>query len=178
MRLDDARLCLDCEEIHDEQECPTCGSEASAFLKRWIKTTATSDDRRSRMAPSTSGPLRQPPTEEQLDAWQRIVEGRPAPPGKGKLVMRGLVGLAAMGLAGWAWSKTGGAGLSGESGLKGLKGQTGLKGQAGLEGLKGQAGLTGQAGPSGRSGRSAQGGVAALSARSGPMGPDDEPEGV
>ena len=37
MRLDDARLCLDCEEIHDESECPSCGSEAFAFLKRWVK---------------------------------------------------------------------------------------------------------------------------------------------
>jgi pterin-4a-carbinolamine dehydratase len=34
MRLDDARLCLDCEEIHEEQECPSCGSEAFAFLTR------------------------------------------------------------------------------------------------------------------------------------------------
>ena len=37
MRLDEARLCLDCEEIHDNQECPSCGSEAFAFLTRWVK---------------------------------------------------------------------------------------------------------------------------------------------
>src|SRR5262245_14937902 len=110
MRLDDARLCLDCEEIHDEQECPACGSEASAFLKRWIKTTGNGrGERRSRAPIPGPEPLRQPPDDEQLDAWRRIVEGRPAPAGKGKLVMRGLVGLAAMGLAGWAWSKTSGA---------------------------------------------------------------------
>ena len=108
MRLDDARLCLDCEEIHDEQECPACGSEAYAFLKRWIKTTGNGGDRRREMAPAPPGPaLRQPATADQLDAWRRIVEGRPAPPGKGTLVVRGLVGLAAMGLAGWAWSKSG-----------------------------------------------------------------------
>jgi len=109
MRLDDARLCLDCEEIHEDQECPACGSEASAFLKRWIKTTSgNGGDRRLREpAAATSGPLRQPPSGEQLDAWRRIIEGRPAPPSKGKLVMRGLLGLAAMGVAGWAWSRTG-----------------------------------------------------------------------
>ena len=129
MRLDDARLCLDCEEIHDEQECPTCGSEAYAFLKRWIKTTGNGGERRREIAPPPAAPaLRQPATEDQLDAWRRIVEGRPAPPGKGKLVVRGLVGLAAMGLAGWAWSKSGRSGqtgLAGRSGLAARPGQTG-----------------------------------------------------
>jgi hypothetical protein len=158
MRLDDARLCLDCEEIHDEQECPTCGSEASAFLKRWIKTTANAGDRRSRMAASSSGALKEPATDEQLDAWRRIVEGRPAPPGRGKLVMRGLVGLAAMGVAGWAWSKTG---RSGQAGEPGRSGQVGEPRQAG------------QSGQSGRSGRSGQTGLATVSARSGSPGPDD-----
>jgi len=123
MRLDDARLCLDCEEIHDEQECPACGSEAYGFLKRWIKTTANGGERRREAAPVSpvSPPaLRQPPSEDQLDAWRRIVEGRPAPAGKGQLVMRGLVGLAAMGLAGWAWSRT--AGAKGAEGTRGTKG--------------------------------------------------------
>ena len=119
MRLDDARLCLDCEEIHDEQECPACGSEAYAFLKRWIKTTANGGERRREAAPLSATALRQPPSEDQLDAWRRIVEGRPAPAGKGKLVMRGLVGLAAMGLAGWAWSKSGRPGRSGLTGRDG-----------------------------------------------------------
>ena len=119
MRLDDARLCLDCEEIHDEQECPSCGSEASAFLKRWIKTTGNGSQRRRDVAAPPPGPsLRQPPAEDQLDAWRRIVEGRPAAPGKGKLVVRSLVGLAAMGLAGWAWSRTGSGGSGGSKGSK------------------------------------------------------------
>jgi hypothetical protein len=117
MRLDDARLCLDCEEIHDEQECPSCGSEAYAFLKRWIKTTGNGSQRRRDAPPPPPGPsLRQPPPDDQLDAWRRIVEGRPAAPGKGKLVVRSLVGLAAMGLAGWAWSRTGSAGSKGSEG--------------------------------------------------------------
>ena len=109
MRLDDARLCLDCEELHNEHECPACGSEAFAFLKRWIKTTSS----RPR-APSTRDPRaavdvvsRPVATSEQLDAWRQIVEGKPAAPGRGRLVARGLVGLAAMGLAGWAWSRAG-----------------------------------------------------------------------
>jgi hypothetical protein len=126
MRLDDARLCLDCEEIHNEQECPACGSEAYAFLKRWIKTTGNGSQRRRDAAPAPEGPtVRQPPSDDQLDAWRRIIEGRPAAPGKGKLVVRGLVGLAAMGIAGWAWSRTGSAGSAGSAGLTGSRGSKG-----------------------------------------------------
>ena len=35
MRLAVARLCLDCEEVHERDKCPVCGSETFAFLKRW-----------------------------------------------------------------------------------------------------------------------------------------------
>lgn len=108
MRLDDARLCLDCEEIHDDSECPACGSEAFAFLKRWIKTTsagprsATIADRRP-----TGVVTRPAMSSEQLDAWRQIAEGKSEPPRRGRLVARGLVGLAAMGIAGWAWTRAG-----------------------------------------------------------------------
>ena len=130
MRLDDARLCLDCEELHDERECPACGSEAYAFLKRWIKTTGNGSERRRdpSLAPPVPSLRQPPPNEDQLDAWRRIIEGRPAPPGKGKLVVRGLVGLAAMGLAGWAWSKSGRAGLAGQSDRAGQPGRAGPTG--------------------------------------------------
>jgi hypothetical protein len=36
MQLRDARLCLDCEELHTETACPVCASEAFAFLTRWV----------------------------------------------------------------------------------------------------------------------------------------------
>lgn len=36
MQLRLARLCLDCEEIHDAQQCPVCASETFAFLSRWV----------------------------------------------------------------------------------------------------------------------------------------------
>ena len=36
MQLRAARLCLDCEEIHDSQQCPVCASETFAFLSRWV----------------------------------------------------------------------------------------------------------------------------------------------
>lgn len=36
MQLRKARLCLDCEELHDQRHCPVCASEAYAFLTQWM----------------------------------------------------------------------------------------------------------------------------------------------
>ena len=36
MQLRVARVCLDCEEIHDQQMCPVCASETFAYLSRWV----------------------------------------------------------------------------------------------------------------------------------------------
>jgi hypothetical protein len=47
MNLRNARLCLDCEELHTEERCPVCASEASCFLIRWIPPN-NDDERRPR----------------------------------------------------------------------------------------------------------------------------------
>ena len=36
MHLQEARLCLDCEELHTADQCPHCASDAFAFVTRWI----------------------------------------------------------------------------------------------------------------------------------------------
>ena len=36
MQLRNARLCLDCEEVHDAQQCPACASEMYAPITRWV----------------------------------------------------------------------------------------------------------------------------------------------
>jgi hypothetical protein len=54
MQLRVARLCLDCEEIHDSQQCPVCASETFAFLARWVPVP----ERRSR--PRVTRPVRLP----------------------------------------------------------------------------------------------------------------------
>ncbi len=36
MQLRVARLCLDCEEVHDAAQCPVCASETFAYLSRWV----------------------------------------------------------------------------------------------------------------------------------------------
>ena len=41
MQLNVARLCLDCEEVHDAQRCPVCASETFAYLTRWVPRIET-----------------------------------------------------------------------------------------------------------------------------------------
>jgi hypothetical protein len=36
MRQRMARFCLDCEEIHQDEWCPSCASKASVYLTGWI----------------------------------------------------------------------------------------------------------------------------------------------
>ena len=36
MQLRKARVCLDCEEVHDAQSCPMCASETFAYLTQWL----------------------------------------------------------------------------------------------------------------------------------------------
>jgi hypothetical protein len=36
MQLKTARLCLNCEHVHDAQACPVCASETFAYLSRWV----------------------------------------------------------------------------------------------------------------------------------------------
>ena len=107
MRLDDARLCLDCEEIHEEQECPACGSEVFAFLTRWIQSTAPDKGKTATTPGAAHSHSRSTPAPDHLAAWRQIADGTPSNAGRGKkIVARSILGLAAMGIAGWAWAKT------------------------------------------------------------------------
>ena len=44
MKLQEARLCLDCEELHTQEQCPVCASEAFSFLSRWIPSNEATRD--------------------------------------------------------------------------------------------------------------------------------------
>lgn len=79
MQLRRARLCLDCEEIHDAQQCPVCASESFVYLSRWVPAP----ERRARPRPPGSA--------------------FPAPqlPSKGKMVGIGIASLGIFGLAQW-----------------------------------------------------------------------------
>src|SRR5437762_1519725 len=81
MQLRLARLCLDCEEIHEAQQCPACASETFAYLTRWVPAP----ERRSKPRPVQSPPPATPP---------RL-------PSRGKVVGFGVVGLGILGVVQW-----------------------------------------------------------------------------
>ena len=51
MQLRKARLCLDCEELHDQRQCPVCASATYAFLTQWMPAP----ERRKKPRPATFG---------------------------------------------------------------------------------------------------------------------------
>ena len=93
MQLRVARLCLDCEEIHDQRTCPICGSESFAYISRWIPS------------PEPRKPPPPPESQDTAEVYKQLLEPEtPASPsGKRRWVARSVLGLAAVGIAGWAW---------------------------------------------------------------------------
>lgn len=86
MQLRVARLCLDCEELHDANQCPVCASESFAFLTRWVPV----DERRQtrRVAPR---PVDPPP---------------PPPSNAARWLRRGVAGVALIAAGQWVWRST------------------------------------------------------------------------
>ena len=101
MQLRNARLCLDCDEIHEEPKCPICASESFAFLKRWVPAS----ERRSRPRPPT--PEADGTHRETVNTYKSLLaasqeEGRLT---TWQLVRGGAVSLAILGAAGWVWRR-------------------------------------------------------------------------
>lgn len=89
MKLREARLCLDCDEVYHEGVCPGCGSETFAYLSRWVP------------APEGNRAPR-PATSEQAEVFRELLTSTHNGPNR-QLLKRGLLGITAIGLAGWAW---------------------------------------------------------------------------
>jgi hypothetical protein len=51
MQLRNARLCLNCEEIHASAHCPVCTSESFAYVSRWIPAEERRREQRPRPTP-------------------------------------------------------------------------------------------------------------------------------
>ncbi len=81
MQLRVARLCLDCEDVHDSQQCPVCASESFVFLTRWVPAP----ERRNQ--PRNPGEQRERPPS--------------GVPSRKKLVGYGMLGVGVVGLAEW-----------------------------------------------------------------------------
>jgi hypothetical protein len=103
MKLDAARLCLDCDEIHEDQICPTCGSEAFAFVTRWVKTSGEHRPERRAAPVVQQAAVHAARTPEQIEAYRQLIEGKPDRGSGRGFVTKSVVGLAAISLLGWAW---------------------------------------------------------------------------
>jgi hypothetical protein len=95
MKLGVARLCLDCDEVHDQERCPTCASEVFAFLTRWVPR---SNDR-------VGQPTRPVPERPEVEAYRQIT-GTSRNASK-SLFVRSAVGLGVLGIVGWMWRRAG-----------------------------------------------------------------------
>jgi len=91
MQLHTARLCLDCQEIHDGKICPICGSESFAYISRWIPAP----ERRVTARPT-------PEPETQADLYRQLLSPDRTQPAASRWLKRGVFGLAAVSAAAWA----------------------------------------------------------------------------
>jgi hypothetical protein len=82
MQLRTARLCLDCEEVHEQQQCPVCASESFVYLTRWV------------------------PVEERRVRPQRRPSVAAEPSRTARWARRGAVGLAAIAVSRFLWQAT------------------------------------------------------------------------
>lgn len=93
MQLRTARLCLDCEEIHEGQQCPVCASETFAYITRWVPIPRRPEPH----------PARRTEAPEQVRDYQRLLVAETAAPKRARLLKRGAIGLALVSVARWAW---------------------------------------------------------------------------
>jgi hypothetical protein len=107
MRLVNARLCLDCEEVHDQQHCPVCSSESFAFMTRWVTPSDTvvaeANSNRSGRPADQVDRRQQLDKREQVDAYKQILNPTTVQPRRGRMVAGGALGLALLGVARMIW---------------------------------------------------------------------------
>ena len=83
MKLHTARLCLNCDEVHDANECPVCNSETFTYISRWV--------------PSPEGrPKPRPVVTPEAETYTKLLSDDLARPGAMRWVRRGAFGLAAI----------------------------------------------------------------------------------
>jgi hypothetical protein len=93
MQLREARLCLDCEEVHDAQRCPVCASETFTYITRWVPVP----ERRARPRATTS---------PEADIYRQLLNNEESSSRSGRFLSQVIVGATTLGLAGWMWQRS------------------------------------------------------------------------
>ena len=94
MHLSVARLCLDCQEIHDADRCPVCTSEAFGFITRWVTV-----DPAPRHIPSKNKRA----DASRIDGYRQILNPQLRGSRTARWLRRGGILMAAGYLARWGW---------------------------------------------------------------------------
>ena len=89
MQLRNARLCLDCDEIHDGLQCPVCASETFTYITRWVPMPEP-----RRVRPSHS---------PEADVYRQLMNDGASPARGRRVIKQGAVALTALGVLGWLW---------------------------------------------------------------------------
>jgi hypothetical protein len=89
MKLRNARLCLDCDEVHDAQQCPACTSESYALITRWVE------------APERRARARTEPPSSRAEIYRALIDSENRPSRTRRLLKGGALGVAALGVLGW-----------------------------------------------------------------------------
>ena len=98
MQLHAARLCLDCQEVHAQTQCPVCASESFAALSRWVPV----QERRAR-ARATDG-------QDVAETYRRLLGAAATPTDESKTQAkwprRAAFIVATLGVGGWLWRRS------------------------------------------------------------------------
>jgi hypothetical protein len=94
MQLRAARLCLNCDEVHDTRECPACGSEVFTYITRWIPAP---ERRQTRPLPQGNA-----------ETYRQLLAPEPAQPWGMRWARRGALGLVAVSVGRWIWQRRAG----------------------------------------------------------------------
>jgi len=97
MQLRNARLCLNCEEVHAAAHCPVCTSESFAYVSRWIPP----DERRQE--PRAASPQPALPQTALPKPADRPGRPTPQPAGAMRWVRRGATGVAVLAASRILW---------------------------------------------------------------------------